>query len=61
MLVVGLRSPLRSLLKDTWFYKSFEVLPYKFGFGSALITTMTILIAILIVLKWMDNRGKVNS
>jgi len=59
MLVVGLRSPLKSLLRDTWFYKRFEVLPYEFGLGSALITTMTLLIAIYIFLKWMDFRVKV--
>jgi hypothetical protein len=60
MLVVGLRSPLRSLLGDTWFYKRFEVLPYKFGFGGSLITTMIILITILIFLKWMNNRARTN-
>lgn len=61
MFVVCLRSPLNSLLKDTWFYNRFEVLPYKFGFGSALITTMTILIAILMLLKWIDYRKQVNT
>jgi hypothetical protein len=60
MLVVGLRSPLNSLLKDTWVYKNFEVLPYEFGLGSALITIMTILISILIALKWMNNRVAAN-
>jgi hypothetical protein len=54
----GLRSPLNSLLRGTWFYKRFDVLPYKFGFGSALVTTMTILITILIAIKWMNNRAK---
>lgn len=60
MLTVGLRAPISSLLQDSWLYKRFDVLPYEFGMGSALITTMTILITILIVLRWMDNRGKVN-
>lgn len=61
MLVVVLRSPINSLLKNTWVYNYFEVLPYEFGLGSSLITTMTILISIFIALKWMNRNVKVNS
>ena len=60
MLVVGLRSPINSLLKNTWVYNNLEVLPYEFGLGSSLITVMTILISILIAIKWMNNRVKAN-
>ncbi len=56
MLVVALRVPLSSLLRDSWFYRRVEVLPYEFGLESALITTMTILIAIYMSLKWVDHK-----
>lgn len=56
MLVVVLRVPLGSLLRDSWFYRKFEVLPYEFGLESALITTMTILIVIYISLRLFDYK-----
>jgi len=56
MLVVGLRAPLGSMLRETWFYRFTEVLPYEFGLESALITTMTILVSMYMALKWFDYR-----
>lgn len=58
MLVVALRAPLRALLRDTWFYSRFDVLPYKFGLGGVFVTIMTILIALYLFFKWMDYAGK---
>lgn len=54
--MVGLRAPLGSMLRETWFYRFAEVLPYEFGLESALITTMTILVAMYMALKWFDYR-----
>ena len=58
MLVVALRAPLGSLLRDSWLYSMVEVVPYEFGLTGALITTMTILIAIYLSLAWFDYRKK---
>jgi len=58
MLVVALRAPLGSLLRDSWFYSMVQVVPYEFGLTGALITTLTILIAIYMSLTWFDFRKK---
>lgn len=61
MLVVALRTPLRSLLGDTWFYSMIEVVPRQFELPGAFMATMTTLITIFFSLKWMDYRKTLNK
>ena len=58
MLVVVLRVPLSSLLRDSWLYSAVRVSSYEFTLESALVTTMTLLLAMYIFLKWFDYRAK---
>ena len=58
MLVVALRFPLSSLLRDSWLYSAVSVTSYEFTLESSLVTTMTLLVAMYAFLKWFDQRAK---
>ncbi len=58
MLVVALRFPLSSLLRDSWLYSAVRVSSYEFTLESALVTTMTLLIAMYVFFKCFDYRAK---
>ncbi|RJQ50173.1 MAG: hypothetical protein C4526_12335 [Nitrospiraceae bacterium] len=60
MLVIALRPAIILMLKGSWVYRKFEVLPYQFGLETAFITTMTILIVFYAFLRWTDYRRKIH-